>query len=224
MIERLLFLCEKYPLDFISHLGSSLPVIAGLLRFKYLSSSLIGVVFLFLFYFVKETVSLWLSVLVKNNLYIQNIDAFFSILLIGCIYYFAFADFSYRKIIITFTSICLIVSIIFYKNFYVSSISLSVFRLFSIIISLAYFNKILSDMRVRSIAKHSMFWFSSGLLIYSTGTFFIFLFANYIYDINSTSDSTFDFYWNVSQVVFIVFILLSAYGLWVSKHDRENLI
>ncbi len=80
-------------------------------------------------------------------------------------------------------------------------------------------------MRVKNITKHSMFWFTSGLLIYSTGTFFIMLFSEYWYkDINKVSAEVFDKYWNASQVLFIIFCFFSAHGLWLSKYEQENLI
>lgn len=80
-------------------------------------------------------------------------------------------------------------------------------------------------MRVKSITRYSMFWFTSGLLIYSAGTFFIVLFSEYWYkDINKVPAEVFDRYWNASQALFIIFCLLSAYGLWTSKYDQENIL
>jgi hypothetical protein len=163
--------------------------------------------------------------LIPNTLYVQNLEAIIATLLIGIIYYHNFDKEFHKKSIVVFTVVCTIITITSYKSSAVSSTSLSVFRAFSIVISLAYFNKLLTDMRVKNIVKHTMFWFTSGLLIYSAGTFFIMLFSGYWYqDNDKVSAALFDKYWNVGQYLFIFFCFLSAYGLWVSKYDKENVV
>lgn len=225
MLERLLQLCEKYPLDFVTYFSSSLPIIIALFRYKYLSLSAKLIVVYFIFFFVRESFSIYQSALKQNNLYLQNIEVIIntSILLaiafscIKSIYWKRFAS-----ILVVFISF---VSIITYKVDEVSSTSLSLFRLFAIFFSLSYFNKILVDVRVKNILLHTLFWFITGLFIYATGTFFIMLFSEYWYkDINKVSAEIFDKYWNINQILFIFFSLLSSYGLWVSKYDRENFI
>ena len=70
-----------------------------------------------------------------------------------------------------------------------------------------------------------MFWFTSGLLIYVTGTFFIMLLSEYWYqDGNKVPIDVFDRYWNLSQLLAILFTIFSAIGIWFSKCDSENLI
>lgn len=91
-------------------------------------------------------------------------------------------------------------------------------------LSLAYFNKIIADLRIRNILKHTLFWFTAGLLVFVTGTFFTSLFSEFIFDPKTVPDETFDFYWNINNILFVIFSALSALGLWVSKYDRDNLI
>ena len=225
MFERLLFLCEKYPIDFISHLSSSLPIFTGILRFKYLSLTSKFILSLFTFFFVKDTIALWLSLKSLNNLYIQNIEVCVEIILTGLIFLYSFKKKNYTKVTVILTLICFVVVVIFYKGDSVSSVSLAVFRAFSIALSMLYFHRLLVDMQVRSITKHSMFWFTSGLLVYATGTFFSSLFIGYWYQsVDKVSAEVFDKYWNTGQILFVIFCLFSAYGLWVSKCDQENSI
>lgn len=102
--------------------------------------------------------------------------------------------------------------------------SLLLFRVYSGVASLAYFNKILADLRIRNILKHPLFWFSAGLLIYVLGTFFTSLFSEFIFDPKTVPDETFDFYWNINNVLFVFFSLLSAIGIWCVRYDQDNVL
>ncbi len=225
MWARLLELAEKYPLDFLSHLSSSLPIILGTMAYKYLRRPETYVGLFFIFCFVKDTYWLFLILFSKNTLYVQNIESFFETALVGLIYYYCFDSLQARRNIIILTTLCLMSTLYEYSGTQVSSISLSAFRLLSIGLCLAYFNKVLTDMHVKNIVQHTMFWFTAGLLIYSTGTFFIMLFSEYWYkDINKVAPEVFDRYWNANQILFIIFCCFSGVGMYMSKLDRENYI
>ncbi|GAB4025696.1 hypothetical protein [Spirosoma koreense] len=225
MLERLLSLCEKYPLDFITHLSSSLPIFLGLLRYKYLSNALKLVIVFFLFYFLKETYATWLAVLKENNYYLQNIETMVETLILLAIGFACFDAPSWRRFAVVLAIICVSVSLYTYKSDAISSGSLSSFRLFAIFFCLSYFNKILTDVKVKNILLHPLFWFVTGLFIYTTGTFFIVLFSEYWYkDINKVPAEIFDRYWNGGLVLLIIFSCLSALGFWTSKYDQENLL
>jgi hypothetical protein len=225
MLEKLLLQCEKYPLDFISHFSISFPIVLGIIRYKHLTGAHKVILGFFSFFFIKETVALWLSLLKQNNLYLQNIDPIYQTALVGALFYCSFETPFSRRIIIAFTAFCTLITVIFYKNGEVSSVSLSTFRVFAIILALSYFSKIVMDMRVKNIMRYSMFWFTSGLLIYAAGTFFIVLLSEYWYqDINKVPIDVFDKYWNSSQVLLVLFAILSAIGIWFSKYDKENLL
>lgn len=225
MLERLLLLYEKYPLDFITHLCSSLPIILGLVRYKYLTLSTKLIVVFFIFYFLKETYATWLALFKQNNYYLQNIETLVETGIVLALGFSCFSSSSWRRLAIIIATICLSISLVTYKSDAISSGSLSSFRLFAIFFCLSYFNKIITDVRIKNILLHTLFWFTTGLLIYSTGTFFIVLFSEYWYkDINKVPAEIFDKYWNASQILFIFFCLLTAYGLWTSKYDRENIV
>lgn len=223
--DRLLDLSERYPLDFLSYISSSLPIITGILRYKHVGNDLKIICLFFAISFVKDTYSLTLIFAAQNNLYIQNIEPIYQTVLIGALFYYSFEAPSHRRLIAAFTTVCTIVTLFYYKNNEVSSVSLSTFRLFAIMLSLAYFSKVVIDMRVKNIMKHSMFWFTAGLLIYAAGTFFIMLLSEYWYqDINKVPIDVFDRYWNSSQLLLILFTLLSSIGIWFSRCDRENFL
>lgn len=225
MLERLLLYSERYPLDMLSHFSSGLPIAVGLLRFKKLNRSGKFVWLLFVFYFIKDTYALIYSLIVPNNLHVQNIEQIVSTFLVGSIYYYAFEKSLQKRLIPFFTIVCGLITIFAYDSLEASTVSLSVFRMFSITLALLYFNKIIKDMQVKIITRHTLFWFTSALLLYSTGTFFIMLFSEYWNkDINRVATNTFNLYYNISLILNIIFCYISAYGLWVSKYEQENLI
>ena len=223
MLERLLHLIEKYPLNLISHLCSSLPIIIGLVRFRYLSKGLFFLLVLFSLYFISDSYSLWLAIARKSTFPIQNLQPLFEIWLISVIYLRCFQERNVSVYIKFATLICSVIIIISFREDTISTIGLTTQRLFTTSFVLFYFNKILTDARVKHVLIHSMFWISAGLLIYSAGTFFFSLFSSYLYSDNITDDE-FDPFWKLNQILFIIFCLFSGTGLWFSKYDKENFI
>lgn len=224
MMERILHYFIQYPIDSTAYLSSILPIVTGSLRYKYLTDNLKSIWLFFIISFIKDTYSLILVFTVPSNLYIQNVESIYQTVLIGAIFYCSFEAPSNRRLIAAFSVVCGLITIFYYEKYEVSSVSLSVFRLFAIILSLAYFSKVVMDMRVKNIMRHSMFWFTSGLLIYAAGTFFAMLLSEYWYQDVKISVEVFDRYWNSSQLLLILFTLLSTVGIWFSKYDSENLM
>lgn len=223
-MEKLLDLAGRYPLDFVAHLSSLTPIIIGLLTFGFHQRTHRYIWLLFLFFFLKETLSLWYSYNTLNSFFIQNLETVFETALVGLVYYSCFSNIASKRVVLGAAILTIGLILLTYTPDKLSLPSLLLFRVYSIVASLAYFNKILGDLRVRNILKHPLFWFTAGLLIYTLGTFFTSLFSEFIFNTESVSDETFDFYWNINNVLFIIFSLLSAVGLWYVKYDRDNLL
>lgn len=224
MMERLLHFFAQYPIDLISHLSSILSIIAGTLRYKYLTPNLKAIWVLFILNFIKDTYSLIIIFTEPSNAYIYNIEPIYQTILIGVIFYLSFDGSTNRQLIVALTGICALITLFYYQKDQVSTVSLSVFKLFAIVLSLSYFNKVVMDMRVKNIMGHSMFWFTAGLLVYAAGTFFTVLFSEFIFNPKIVDDETFSIYWNLNSFLFILFAVLSAISIWFGKFDRENLL
>ncbi len=222
-MEKLLSYFAKYPLDFIAYIIGCFPIITGSIRYKYFSVSSRFIWIFFIWFFLKETYTLILALSVTNNLYVQNIEPIFETIFCGFVFYHTIDKPLERKIISLGGTFCTLLLIYFYQSKAVSALSLSIFRVYAIILTLLYFNRLLTDMHAVSIMHHTLFWFSSSLLLYSAGTFFIVLFSEYWYQgMDKVPAAVFDQYWNASQILFIIFAVLSAVGLWMSKHDRRT--
>lgn len=223
-MERLLDLVEKYPLDFVSYLSSSLPIVVGALTHEFHKRVQRYIWLFFIFLFLKDSYSFLHIYYVLSNVYIQNLETLLEIGFAGLIYYTCFNTSLSKRVILYAGIMSFCIVVLAYSQERVSIISLLTFRIYSIGLSLAYFNKIIVDLRIKNILKHTMFWFSAGLLIYATGTFFVSLFSEFLFDPKLTNNEIFDNYWNVSNDLFVIFSGLSSIGLWVSKYDSKNLI
>ena len=223
-MDRLIDLIKRYPLDIVSYLSSAIPICVGLLLLRFQRREHRYVWLLFIFIFIKDTYALWYSYWTKSNLFILNLETVFETALVGLIYYTCFSDTVAKRIILGAGILTIVVILLTYTPDQLSLPNLLLFRVYSIVASLAYFNKILADLRIRNILKHPLFWFSAGLLIFVTGTFFTSLFSEFIFNPKSVSDETFNFYWNINNVLFVIFSLLGAIGLWCTKYDRENVL
>ncbi|RCR68178.1 hypothetical protein DUE52_17385 [Larkinella punicea] len=221
MLERLIGNIRDYPLDYIGHAFILLPVTIGIYRRQYLNNQLKLVAFYFSISFLEECIQLFYSLNKWSNIHLYNIYLIIDVLIIGLSYYEIFENKIHKKTIAIATLISICVSIFFYSHDTFSSASNTVFRLLCVTLVLFYFNWLLTQMKIINILLHSMFWISAGLLLYSLGTFFMYLFSQFTIGVH-TKSNIFDLYWKVKQILYIIFCLFSTIGFWVSKYDKEN--
>ena len=221
MLERFDSLATKYPLDIVTHLVILLPLLIGLFRYRYLKPEMKWVMGYFATDFIAETVSLLLMLRGGTTLHIQDIRSCLNMVMLAGIYHAALIRPGQKKVIVAIGAAGLVLGLVFYTGDSVSPWVQTVFRIYAMGAALTYYNAILSDLNLKKLQHHSLFWFSAGLLFYAGGTLFTMLFNQYLYD-EKTSDAVFDKYWNLMQILYILFCLVSALGLWVSKNDRNN--
>ncbi len=223
MLERLVSNLQAYPLDYIGHIFILLPVALSIYRRQFLTKELILLILFFLTSFLEECIQLYYSLKAWSNIHLYNLYLIVDIFLVGCIYYQKFEFKIHKKYIVIATSISIIISIIFFKYDEFSSVGNTVFRIFSTALVLSYFNWLLVEMKIANMLLHSFFWISAGLLLYSLGTFFMYLFSQYTISAKASSN-IFDLYWSVKQILYILFCVFSSIGFWVSKYDIKNYV
>lgn len=221
MLERYHSLLTKYPLDVITHLFILLPLLVGLVRFALLKRDMTLVLLFFFIDFGTETILLFRVLNGGTTTFMPDIRASLNIMLIAGIYTNALVRPKQKQAIGLAGVGCLLLSLIVYSGEAVSPWSQTVCRVYAVSAALVYYTAILSDLNLRKIYHHSLFWFTAGLLFYAGGTFFITLFNQYIYA-EDTPDAIFDRYTHLMQILYMLFCLLTTVGFWVSKADREN--
>ncbi len=217
MWAKLAGLIAHYPLDFISYVAGIIPVLAGFVWYNRLTASMKWVVALFGLFFLKDSVGWVHSLRQETNLYLINLQSFAEIGAVGIIYALSLPRFA--KLIGVLAIGCLLLNSFYYSNVVLSVGNLTIARLFILVVVLIYLAHVLNEAVIRNILAHDLFWLSAGLLVYAAGTFFIFLFGQYLFD-SATPDATFDFYWSLQEIIYIIFSALAALGLYVSHAGK----
>ena len=218
-MNALLGIAEKYPIDAISYLAILLPMLSGLIRYSYIRKDSRIFWIYFICVFAKETVALYTSLHGIPNLYLHNTQSIIDIILLGIAFYLGLNEVKLRKYLVSLLGCCLLIAVLFFRTGSISPINQIAGKVFCISAALLFFNDTLKGLRVVSLSRHAMFWLSSGVLLYSAGTFLIALFGQLLIS-DSIPEEMFDLFWNMQQLIFVVFCLLASIGFWVSRYEN----
>lgn len=225
MWDTILSSAQKYPLDYIEDILVLLPVVIGFYRWQYEEKAIRLAVIYFLLSFLKINLTIWYALNGWHNLHIYNGSILIDILLLGGIYDQA-ASFPTQRFWIrlltglAFVSVAISFRIDLKANEF-SAFGHAIFRLMIIVIILITFSWWMTQLRVRNLLVYPLFWLSAGLLLYSTGTFFIYLFSQYAF--TEREAERFDFYWKTNQILYILLCIFATGSFWVSKYNQNNL-
>lgn len=104
------------------------------------------------------------------------------------------------------------------KNFSETSFILS--RIYSVFWLLLFFYQLLREMSVPRLTEYALFWFSSGALLYYSGTLFPYLFIKYTFhNANSTLAQQ---YWMIDAILSIVFSAFLTLSVWYMKPTSQS--
>lgn len=90
-------------------------------------------------------------------------------------------------------------------------------NLLLIIFAVSYFYKLLKELKIRYLEKNPMFWINTGILIYFSGSLFLFIFSNYSIIDKSISRLT----WIIHAFLNIFINIIYSIGLWLSRGNSE---
>lgn len=95
------------------------------------------------------------------------------------------------------------------KNFNSNSRPLSSFIL--IFLALSFFYKTLKELKIKYLEKEPVLWLSIGVILYFSGSLFIFIFTNYVRNSNEVLLTL----WGIHAIFNIVLNLSYSAALWV---------
>jgi hypothetical protein len=168
-----------YALNIISSISGILPVLAAIYNYKHLDKVLkIAALF-----FLVSSVFDWMLELTKlvmtNNLPFTHFFCFISICFFAAIYYYAFFNPVFKKIVLILAAIVFLIAIynvIFIESIWqFPSISMTVLSVLVIFFSLAYFYQLLNRQEFIHIEKQGLFWINAGVLLYFSINLFLFM-------------------------------------------------
>ena len=89
--------------------------------------------------------------------------------------------------------------------------STAVEGLLLIFFSIVFFYKTLKELKIRDLEKEPLFWISTGVLLYFSGSLFIFLFTNYV----NSSNTVLFIIWGIHAIFGMILNLFYSITLWM---------
>jgi hypothetical protein len=86
----------------------------------------------------------------------------------------------------------------------------------TIIISISYFYALIQQLPTQSITTLPMFWINSAMLIYRSGTFFVYLSADYLINVLQNKLIA---YWFVTHSLGLVFYAMLCYSMYLIRQQ-----
>lgn len=118
------------------------------------------------------------------------------------------------NIIILLFFVFKILDITFFTSIWESdTLAMTLESVLMIIFGILYFDQVLKEMVIPNLEKYPVFWINSGILIYFSGSLFLFLFSDFIF---STQTSYWSF-WSIHSTLTITKNALFSIGLWLQK-------
>jgi hypothetical protein len=161
------------------------------------------------------------------NLFFYNWHNLLSFSCLSYIYFFHLKS-RYARGLIVFANVTVylvaladIETIIHFQTRHFSENAFILSRIYSIFLLLLFFYQLLREMKVPYLTQNSLFWFSSGGLLYYSGTLFPYLFIKYTFQ---NSDSTLaQQYWMIDAILSIVFSVALSFSVWY-MHEKNTLV
>jgi hypothetical protein len=218
MINHFVEYIEKYPLSFFESFCVLIPLITGLVRFSYLNKAL-RVLFLYPLAYLILDMPIWYRALNRINNYIYvNLQEIIGTLILIVFFYLTVGKFSKRGLILVLTALGVTIVLGFEKEDLSTPIYI-INRVTYIALSFLFFYELLEKLNVKNLLYYPEFWIVSGIIIFSCGTLFMYLFPQVTvsFHINPEIWSLFAQMNDIFKILMHIFI---GIGFAVSKYTR----
>ena len=181
---------DKNFLNFITHISvqtSTLPVIMGLLRFKKIKGFYIPLLSILIISIIIELINFILAQNLINTYPIYKLYTLLELTFLSAFYAMYFQSERQKKLIKFVTFLFPIISLIdLYLNGWdkMDVLSTSIESIILICYSTYYFHSLSNNSSIEKLTEEPTFWINTGILFYFAGNFFIFLFNNYMLELN----------------------------------------
>lgn len=209
-----------YFIESITSLAIIFPIIVGSITVrKPYNNSYLTIFVYCLIYAVFEIIG-WYCVLNHlQNHFLHNILSYLDILFWGAYFYHILETSISKRVVIALIITTLI--LITWSNWAtgrnfnrMDSFALSIGSLSLIMMCLLFFYQLLNNLDIKNILTYSHFWITVGILIYFSGAFFTFMFAEYI---TFSKEKTVTQYILINAFLLFFQRIFLALGLWFSK-------
>lgn len=156
------------------------------------------------------------------NIYVYN---WYNLLSFGIIavLYFQILNNLYFKMLVVFASIILLaIAFIDYGTLFnintteFNRFSFNASGCFTILFILFFLYELIRKLQVKNLTEYPLFWFSSGALLYYSGTIFPYIFVQYTF--NNMENR--NLYWMIDAALSIVFSIFLCFSIWYMKPSK----
>lgn len=208
--------------SYIAGLSVLIPFIAGILKWSSLNQTLRLLVFYLFFILVKESYGIYLAANSIPNLDVYNIARIVTYLFFFYIYFREYDRKLDKGIAVAFgilTTVVYFIDLLYINglnqlNFYLTTTG----GILVIITVALYFYQLARKLEYTNLSAAPMFWLSSGLLFYYSGTILIFSFFN---DYMITNQKAPFPLWNINSVLLILLNLLTTTALLLASKKEK---
>ena len=205
-------------LHIVSSISILLPIFISIIRFRFLDNVLRTLSYLLFLSLLFEIIIEFTVRRNINNLPFLHLFTIVEFSFLGLIFYKVFTHPLFKKAIIVtiiaFAAFAVINALFIQTLYEFNTIARAVESFLLILLALLFFYKIFRESVVVHLGRYPMFWISSGILVYFSGSFFLFIFSNYI--LEQPGDMLYS-YWGIHSVLNIFLNLFFAMGLWYSS-------
>jgi hypothetical protein len=216
----LLKISLTYFIEILASVTVILPIIVGSITIKSFSNISYRIILIYCFIYALFEAIGWYFVLHHwQNHFLQNTMSYLDISFLG-IYFYTVLDLTLmKKIVLLLISTTILFTLWSHwgsgQDFNrMDSFALSVGSLSLIAMSLLFFYQLLNNLEIENILKYPHFWINVGILIYFSGAFFTFIFAEYI---TFSQDKSVSAYISINAFLLFFQHIFLAIGLWFSK-------
>jgi hypothetical protein len=195
-----------------------IPIVIALVRYRSLPADLKVVCWYLFVGAAASIVSSTLAYRRTNNMPVFHIYTFLELAVLGLFYRRAFHNSGPGRIvpavIVSFFALC-VVNVVFFQHIYsYNSYTKSLEAIVIIILALLYFKKSLDQIDSKPIGTNVTIYINSGLLLYFSVSFIVFVIPNIALSKPSVFGSV---VWAVHATMLLVLYLLIAVALWKYK-------
>lgn len=201
-----------------SMLSILIPISLALIYFKSLDAPLRVLILLLLVSGITDIINAYLYSKTISNMGVMNVYTLLELGLYSIYYTINLADYRGVKHISRSLVLIFVLTIFFTVtsdfNEKINTITLTIESLTIIFMSLIYFDKMLKSMRLPKIWQDPYFWINSAILIYFSGSFFVFIFVDFV-DIKSSFNL-----WHIHSIVHFIFNIVLTVGFWKAQKEQ----
>ncbi len=196
-----------------------IPLIIGSFKYKYLSKSQTWLFYLLIATAVTEVISNFLWYQSINNFPVFHVFTIFQFIFIIGIYKIelrsVFSKNLFNIALIIFVAFAIINSIWLQSIYAFNSNTITIVSYVTLFFSLAYFYKLLKEVKYEALEKTPMFWLNIGFLIYFSSNLLLFFLNDYL----PKGSPSMYLVWSAHAVVNIILNIFYTIALWIKAAE-----